>query len=105
MPGGTHPPLSVIMTWSPNYIDPETRGWGLIVLCIVLMVLVYIVVALRVYARFIMSRNAGIDDVLTVINLVGPPSASCLADFADSIDWTRHFNSPLLVPRSLDGRL
>jgi hypothetical protein len=73
MPGGTHPPLTVIMTWSPNYINPETRGWGLIVLCIVLLFLVYIVVGLRLYARFIMSRNAGIDDVLTIFNLV-----SCL---------------------------
>jgi hypothetical protein len=70
MPGGLHPPLSVIMTWSPNYINPETRGWGLSILSIVLIVIVYVVVGMRTYARFFMSRNAGIDDMLIIFNLV-----------------------------------
>ena len=71
MPGGLHPPISVIATWRPNYVDPETRGWGIVALVTVLLSLTYLVVLLRLWARFILAKNAGIDDALIIFNMVG----------------------------------
>jgi hypothetical protein len=71
MPGGLHPPLSVILSWKPNYVDPVTRGPGMIVLVAVLLSLTYVVVALRLWARFRMAKNAGVDDALIIFNMVG----------------------------------
>jgi hypothetical protein len=70
MPGGLHPPLSVLLSWTPNYVDPETRGSGIIVLVVVLLILSYILVSLRLWARFRLAKNAGIDDVLIIFNMV-----------------------------------
>lgn len=70
MPGGLHPPISVILTWKPNHVNPETRGWGIVVLVTVLLALTYIVVLLRLWARFVLARNAGVDDVLIIFNMV-----------------------------------
>ena len=46
-----HPPLSVIATWTPNYIDPETRGPGIIVMAAILQAACYLTVFLRIWAR------------------------------------------------------
>jgi hypothetical protein len=70
MPGGIHPPLSVILTWKPNYVDPETRGPLVKILDVVLLSLCYVAVALRVYARAVHSKSYGWDDTLIVIALV-----------------------------------
>ena len=70
MAGGLHPPISVILTWSPNYIDPERRNWLVVILATVLLVLCYIVVSLRIWARFFIAKNAGIDDALIIFNMV-----------------------------------
>jgi hypothetical protein len=70
MPGGLHPPTSVIMTWKPNYVNPETRGAYIVPIVIVLLVLGYIVVGLRLWARFRISKSPGIDDALIIFNMV-----------------------------------
>lgn len=70
MPGGLHPPISVIETWRPNFVNPETRGWGIVVLVTLLLALTYIVVLLRLWARFVLAKNAGIDDALIIFNMV-----------------------------------
>jgi hypothetical protein len=67
---GLHPPVSVIATWSPNYTDPEIGGRYVIIVASVLLAFVYVVVALRVWARFHLAKNSGIDDYLIVTNLV-----------------------------------
>lgn len=65
------PPLSVIATWPFNFINPpETRGWGVIFLFVLLIVTTYIVVSLRIWARLRRSKNPGIDDALIVFNMV-----------------------------------
>jgi hypothetical protein len=70
MAGGLHPPLSLVTTWTPNYVDPETSGSGIIILVAVLLGLCYIVVFMRLWARMYLAKNAGIDDALIVFNMV-----------------------------------
>jgi hypothetical protein len=70
MPGGLHPPISVLLSWRPNYVDPVTRGWGVVALVCVLLTLTYVVVLLRIWARFFLAKNAGIDDALIIFNMV-----------------------------------
>jgi hypothetical protein len=70
MGGGLHPPLSVLGTWTPNYVDPEMRGWTFPAIIIVLYILAFAAVFLRVFARLVYMRNAGIDDLFIVLSLV-----------------------------------
>ena len=70
MPGGLHPPPEVFLSWRPNYIDPERRGPGVVVLTGVMLALVYLVVALRLYARGVKAHTLGLDDVLIAMNLI-----------------------------------
>ncbi|TID20697.1 ATP-dependent bile acid permease [Venturia nashicola] len=93
-----HPPLSVIATWPFNFTNPpETRGWGIIFLFVLLLVLSYIVVSLRIWARLRKSKNPGIDDALIVFNMIpltGLAIALCLGFSRYGFD--RHvWNSPL----------
>ena len=69
---GLHPPLSVVATWKPNYTNPETSGRGVIAVVAVLLVICYGVVSLRLWARFFLTKNAGIDDALIIFNMVCP---------------------------------
>jgi hypothetical protein len=70
MPGGPHPPVEVIVTWTPNYVDPVKRGPAFIVAVSCILALTYIVVGLRLFARYVLRKNTGLDDILIVINLV-----------------------------------
>jgi hypothetical protein len=71
MPGGIHPPPLVILNWpAPNYINPETHGYQLVVTSIVLGTLAVATVVARLYARVVLLGNPGWDDYLIVIALV-----------------------------------
>ena|SRR6266498_529200 len=71
MPDALHPPQSVIDSWpAPNYVDPVTRGNALVVISILLTVLSALIVAARVWARFVLIRKPGLDDGLIVVALV-----------------------------------
>lgn len=70
MGGGLDPPLSVILTWKPNYVDPVTRGNAIVIMEGVLLGLCYLTVSLRVYTRAVTGKNFGIDDALIVFSLV-----------------------------------
>lgn len=61
MPGGIHPPLSVIETWRPNYIDPPTRA-GLVPALVVTTALALFILSARIFVRGYMQRNMGVDD-------------------------------------------
>jgi hypothetical protein len=63
MGGGVDPPVEVVLSWpKANYIDPQTRGNGVVVLNGVLLALCYIVVALRVYTRAVGGTTVPHDD-------------------------------------------
>ena len=71
MPGGVHPPLSVIASWpTPNYKNPTTSGWELVVTSVVLGTLAIVTVAARLYARIVLIGKAGWEDWLIVIAMV-----------------------------------
>jgi len=71
MPGGTHPPLSVILHWpNPNYVDPPRHGWGLTVGITIVSTFTVLAVCARLWARFRLQKNGGIDDVLIAAALV-----------------------------------
>ncbi|EER26245.1 hypothetical protein D8B26_003399 [Coccidioides posadasii str. Silveira] len=65
MPGGFHPPKEVMLSWPPrNYVNPEQRGDGVVILTGVFGVLMLIVVGLRLWVRFRMQREPGVDDYI-----------------------------------------
>lgn len=74
MPGGLRPPLEVIASWKFNYIDPVRGGGYVVITTVVLLGLTYLVVALRLWARFRLAKSAGMDDALIVAGMVILPS-------------------------------
>lgn len=71
MPGGPHPPMSVVASWPPpNHVNPEGRGRVTSNIAFVLTPITFFVVFSRLWVRFRMQRNAGLDDWLMVVALV-----------------------------------
>ena len=76
MPGGFHPPPSVIASWpEPNYVDPEARGKGLIVTSGIFGISAFLVVVARLAVRIRIHRRLGLDDYFLTLGLVrmNPP--------------------------------
>lgn len=72
MPGGFHPPPSVIAAWpKPNYTDPEAKGSELLVVSIVFTVLSSVAVVARLWVRLRHKNQAGADDVILGLCMVG----------------------------------
>ena len=83
MPGGLHPPLTVVASWpTPNYIDPVSHGNALFVITVVTLTLIPIVVSARLWARFVVLRKPGWDDFLLCIAMVR--TAYCLSKTINS---------------------
>lgn len=71
MPGGFHPPPSVIASWpKPNYVDPVTKGKGLFAVSLVLCIIAIILVGARIYIRSRIQRQLGWDDYFLALGLV-----------------------------------
>lgn len=71
MPGGFHPPLSVILSWpEPNYTDPAARGHQLLAVTVTFGLLAIIFVAARLWSRIKIQKNAGLDDLFISLALV-----------------------------------
>jgi hypothetical protein len=71
MPGGVHPPLSVLLTFpTPNYINPETHSFALPAINIALWFIATVIVLGRLYIRLRVQKNAGADDLLIGLALV-----------------------------------
>ncbi|KAI4643672.1 hypothetical protein J4E93_006684 [Alternaria ventricosa] len=63
--GGLHPPPEVLLSWPrPNYVDPEERGWGPPILLMVVLGITFLVYCARMWARLVISKNFGLDDIL-----------------------------------------
>ena len=72
MPGGYHPPPSVVASWpAPNYTDPKLFPRSNPALTVgILGIICVFVVGARMVARFRLQRNAGIDDWLMLAAVV-----------------------------------
>jgi hypothetical protein len=86
------PPEAVMAQWpTPNYIDPQTRGHGAMIVNIVTMSLAFVVVLLRLYTRLRITYSAGIDDILITIGLVFGIAMAVITSIAtESWGWDRH---------------
>jgi hypothetical protein len=73
MPGGVRPPLEVIASWPPaNLVNPEGRGTVVTPIAAILSPITFFVVFARLWVRFYLQRNAGVDDWLMVAAIVCP---------------------------------
>jgi hypothetical protein len=71
MPGGPHPPLEVVASWpAPNLVNPQGRGMVTTVLAAIFTPITIFVVFARLWVRFRLQRNAGVDDWLMIASLV-----------------------------------
>jgi hypothetical protein len=86
------PPLAVMATWpTPNYIDPPTRGHGVLIVNVVCIALAFFVVILRLYTRFRITCSAGADDVLIVFGLAFAIAMVAVTSLAsENWGWNRH---------------
>ena len=65
------PPPAITLSWPPaNYVDPPTRGHGVLVVSIVCTCLSFVVTCLRIYTRLRVTATAGLDDIFIVIGLI-----------------------------------
>lgn len=65
------PPPEILMTWpKPNYVNPHTRGPGVLIVNIVFVSIGFVVTCLRLYTRLKITSSPGLDDVLIVIAMV-----------------------------------
>ena len=80
--GGLHTPPEVLLGWPrPNYVNPETRGMGGPVFLGILMGIALLVYLARMWARLIVAKNAGWDDILiscAMLPLIGLTVATVL---------------------------
>lgn len=57
MPGGPHPPVSVVESWpSPNYVDPVRHSVANVVIIAILGAFALLAVVLRVWSRFKLQK-------------------------------------------------
>ncbi|PWY84998.1 integral membrane protein [Aspergillus heteromorphus CBS 117.55] len=71
MPGGLHPPLSVMESWpAPNTVDPESHGPAATIVCAVFGSIAVVIVAMRLWARCIIQRRGGLDDIIVAVALI-----------------------------------
>jgi len=65
------PPPEVVASWPPpNYIDPETRGPSLLIVNFIFLALSLASLAARLWARLVILRAPGLDDLLITIAIV-----------------------------------
>lgn len=86
------PPLSVISTWpTPNYIDPPTRGHGILIANVVCLSLAFIVVCLRLYTRLRITFSAGFDDILIILGFIFTTAMGVLSSIGtEKVGMNRH---------------
>ncbi|RAL06194.1 uncharacterized protein BO80DRAFT_370731, partial [Aspergillus ibericus CBS 121593] len=71
MPGGLHPPLSVIESWpAPNTTDPESHSHAASILAAIFGGIAVVTVSLRLWARCVIQRQGGWDDICVAFALI-----------------------------------
>ncbi|KAF2026245.1 hypothetical protein EK21DRAFT_74672 [Setomelanomma holmii] len=59
-------------TWpAPNYVDPETRDWSAPAGVIAMNIITLAVFAARIWARFRVTKTAGLDDWFIIVAMPG----------------------------------
>ncbi|KAH8702550.1 integral membrane protein [Talaromyces proteolyticus] len=103
------PPASVMATWpTPNYVDPEHRGPGLLATNIFLCSLSFVMTTMRVYTRVRITATPGMDDVFAILAFITAVAMSTISSLADArYGWDRHiWDVPMeWMPNSLKCRM
>lgn len=69
--GGVNPPPEVLLSWPrPNYINPETHDWSGTIVVIAFLGLAIAVYTARIWARLVLAKNAGLDDLIMSIAII-----------------------------------
>ncbi|KAJ4350083.1 uncharacterized protein N0V89_008704 [Didymosphaeria variabile] len=90
MPGGIHPPLSVVLSWpTPNYVGPVTRPKVATILACVLGPLTMLLLFARLWVRIRIQQHAGLDDWLMIAASVPLVALTVLIPLAADV---YHFN-------------
>ncbi|KAK0732222.1 hypothetical protein B0H67DRAFT_549831 [Lasiosphaeris hirsuta] len=86
------PPAEILTTWpKANYIDPETRGPGLIIVEIIILPLALLTLFLRLYVRIGILHKSGWDDWLMVAAAVfGTGVTTCVILASTKFGWDMH---------------
>ncbi|KAJ5958330.1 uncharacterized protein N7479_005480 [Penicillium vulpinum] len=86
------PPAAIASSWpTPNYVDPPTRGHGVLIVNIICLILAFLVVSLRLYTRLRITCSAGVDDVLIIIGLVFAIAMATVTSIAtENFGMNRH---------------
>jgi len=81
----------VILSWPrPNYVNPQTRGPGLIYICIIFSALGTAIVTARLYSRLFITQAPGIDDLLIVVSLGFGIALAVLVIVGDTVYYDGH---------------
>ncbi|KAJ8071814.1 hypothetical protein OCU04_002128 [Sclerotinia nivalis] len=86
------PPAWVVASWpTPNYVDPETHGYGNVILNIVLYIILCCFMALRIWTRTRLRASFGADDIMILFAMIPTTGFFVLSLLADiKFMWTRH---------------
>lgn len=99
--GGLHPPPEVLLSWpKPNYVDPEERGWGPPILLMVVLGITFLVYCARMWARLVISKNFGLDDILVsmaMLPLFGLTISSVLGMYRFLSKWSLLTNAGIRI--------
>jgi hypothetical protein len=69
--GGVNPSPEILLAWPlPNYVNPEERGWEAPIVLLVFIGITFLIFLARVWARLMISKNAGLDDILISIAML-----------------------------------
>jgi hypothetical protein len=69
--GGVHPPPEVLLNWpNPNFVNPEKRGWEAPIVLIVMLAVTTVIYLARLWARLVVARNFGLDDILMSVAML-----------------------------------
>lgn len=65
------PPFEVLLSWpTPNYTNPETRGYALLVVNLIFISFALFMALSRFYTRIFIRKWFGLDDVFLLAALV-----------------------------------
>ncbi|KAI1769096.1 hypothetical protein GGR53DRAFT_529835 [Hypoxylon sp. FL1150] len=86
------PPLSALESWPEHdYNNPESRGHTGLIVGVLLIVLVTITLAIRLYARKWLTRGFGVDDILILAAYCPATAFTIVGVVADErLHWSRH---------------
>ncbi|KAI8954537.1 hypothetical protein F4801DRAFT_575275 [Xylaria longipes] len=86
------PPIEVVASWPrPNYIDPESRAPVGKIIGSILLGLVTVILAIRLYSRKRLTNGFGLDDMFICLAYV-PATAFTVAGIStqELLQWGRH---------------